>query len=180
MNLLGRMLVTCLGLGYLRPAPGTWGSLPPMVLALMLVTWLGNRAADHALVNLTIINAVLLVGCAVSAFACIRWGGAAEAHFGKKDPGSVVADEVAGQCVALLLLPWQWTDDARGIQRNMLLAATAFVIFRVLDILKPPPARHFQRLQGGSGILIDDLIVGLYACILTHIAAILFPFHAVS
>lgn len=169
MSMLGRMLITCFGLGYLRPAPGTWGSLPPVVMTLMLVFGLSNRESAGS--NVLILNAVLVMVLAVFSAACLKFGAAAEAHLGKKDPGTVVADEVAGQCLALLLLPWHWTNDAGGIQANILLAGASFVLFRILDIVKPPPARGLQRIGRGLGILIDDLIVGVYANILVQIAA---------
>lgn len=169
MSLFGRMLITCFGLGYLRPAPGTWGSLPPVVLTLMLVFALSNRESSGN--NVLFLNAVLVMVLAAFSAACLKFGASTEEFLGKKDPGTVVADEVAGQCLALLFLPWHWTNDAGGIQANILLAGAAFLAFRILDIVKPPPARGLQRIGGGLGILIDDLIVGVYANILVQVAA---------
>ena len=96
----------------------------------------------------------------------MRFGAWAEVHFGKKDPRQVVADETAGQCVALLALPWggDWSE-------NLVLAATAFVTFRLFDIVKPPPINRIQRLGGGWGILVDDLLAGLYALAATQLLA---------
>ena len=73
--------------------------------------------------------------------------------------GRVVIDEWAGYLITVILLPgtWQW-----------LLAA--FFVFRFFDIVKPPPANGLQRLKGGTGIMIDDMIAGLYGCILLHAA----------
>ena len=87
-------LVTVFGLGRLRPAPGTWGSLPPPLLVLALL-WSG---AALWVVNLTLV----LLGAAFG-IACARFGHLAEQRYGAKDPRQVVADETAGQCVALLL-----------------------------------------------------------------------------
>ena len=81
----------------------------------------------------------------------------AEAHFGQRDPGTFVLDEVAGYWLAMLLLPL----DA-GPNRVMLAMAIQFVLFRVVDIVKPPPANQVQRLPHGWGIVADDLIAGLY------------------
>jgi len=75
-----------------------------------------------------------------------------EKESGKEDPGHVVIDEVAGQFVALMLLPAEF--------RYVLLA---FVLFRVFDILKPPPVRQLERLHGGLGIMVDDVAAGVYA-----------------
>jgi phosphatidylglycerophosphatase A len=155
-------LVTVFGLGRLRPAPGTWGSLPPPALALALL-WSGAA--------LWVVNASLVLLGAAFGIACLRFGGQAERHFGAKDPRQVVADETAGQCVALLLLPWRGADEAGAWTINVALAATAFFAFRVLDIVKPPPARGLQRLSGGRGILADDLVAGAYALAVTQIVA---------
>lgn len=78
--------------------------------------------------------------------------GAAEAHFGRRDPGAVVVDEIAGQMVSLLfLVP---TPSALVV---------AFVLFRVFDVWKPFPVRRVERLPGASGIMFDDLLAGAYA-----------------
>ena len=88
-----------------------------------------------------------------------------------KDPRQVVADETAGQCVALLFLPWRAVGDAGAWTWNIALAATAFVAFRVFDIVKPPPIHGLQRLGGGRGILVDDLVASVYALVVAHAAA---------
>jgi len=151
----GVWMTSAMGLGHLRPAPGTWGSLPPVAVALALAMWGANPR--------TIDMVVAAIGLAFG-MACLVWGEAAERRHGRKDPGAVVADEVAGQSLALLWLPWS-TNNAHIIAT----AAIAFLSFRFFDIVKPPPARGWQRLPGGLGILIDDLVAGLYALLLTHI-----------
>jgi len=113
---------------------------------------------------------VALLGIAF-AIACLRFGAAAEREFGKKDPGTVVADEVAGQAVALLGLPWLTSGTVDAMTRNALMAAGAFFAFRILDIVKPPPANGFQSKRGGVGILLDDLVAGAYACAAAHLMA---------
>lgn len=171
MSLLGRLLMTCFGLGYLRPAPGTWGSLPPVVVSLILVIVLGSGNDSNQHIKPIVVNAALVVIGMVFSIGCLKFGAAAESLLGRKDPSSVVADEVAGQCIALLLLPWQWSDDFRSIERNVFLASAAFLAFRLFDIAKPPPARNLQRLAGGLGILVDDLIAGFYAMIAVQLLA---------
>jgi phosphatidylglycerophosphatase A len=74
------------------------------------------------------------------------------ARVGKKDPGLVVVDEVAGQWVTLIALPFTPTT-----------ALVGFLLFRVMDIVKPWPARALERLPGGLGIMADDLAAGIYA-----------------
>ena len=162
-------LLSALGLGYLRPAPGTWGSLPPVGLALLII-WLshpGIAPGEDAIV----INASLLVLGGLFSFACLRYGALGESRFGGKDPSNVVADEVAGQSIALLALPWRALNQPHAWKWNLALAATAFVAFRAMDIIKPPPAHQLQRLPAGAGILIDDLIAGVYALIVAQVAA---------
>jgi phosphatidylglycerophosphatase A len=116
------------------------------------------------------------VGSAVGlgAYAALRWAGAAplldllviaivtgagvwsatvaERHFGLEDPGPVVIDEVAGMLATLALLSVSWSGAVAG-----------FVLFRILDIIKPYPAGRLERLPGGLGIMADDLMAGLYA-----------------
>jgi phosphatidylglycerophosphatase A len=144
--------ITVLGLGHKRPAPGTWGSLPPVVLAaLLLVSGLGPGSSPW-LYSLLLVT-LFLWACA----GCIAQGDQAEARW-RKDPSQAVADETAGQCIPLLILP-----SLPGCTNFWWLIAAAFVLFRLADIAKPPPARGLQRLPAGWGILIDDLIAGVYA-----------------
>lgn len=147
------MALTVFGLGHMRPAPGTWGSLPPAGLAwVMLLVGVGSGAY----------HLILLAVCAVACLACILMGPYAEHRFARKDPSQVVADETAGQCIALALLP---ALDAGSFLHATLLVAGGFLLFRLFDIIKPFPAARLQRLPAGWGILVDDLIAGLYAMI---------------
>jgi phosphatidylglycerophosphatase A len=158
-----QMLLTAFGLGYQRPAPGTWGSALPVAAAIALVCGGGVLGLQ--------LNAIIVLIGVIFAIACMRFGADAESEFGRKDPGQVVADEVAGQCVAMLFLPWRAPHTTADWIWNLALAATAFFAFRFFDIVKPPPARSLQRLPGGSGILVDDLFAGVYALAVTHLAA---------
>lgn len=161
------LLVTVFGLGHLRPASGTWGSTPPVAFALLLIWVLGLDGLsvhDQWIVNISLV----LIGLIFS-IVCVRFGAEAEQCFAKKDPRQVVADETAGQCIALLFLPWRPMTDMEGWIWNLALAATAFFAFRILDIIKPPPANQLQRLAGGWGILADDLIAGAYALIVAQV-----------
>lgn len=168
------LLLTTFGLGHMRPASGTWGSTPPPALALLMILVLsgdGLSRFEHWLINIS-----LLLIALIFSIVCVRFGAEAEHRFGKKDPGQVVADETAGQAIALLFLPWRPMIDSEGWIWNVALAATAFFAFRILDIIKPPPANQIQRLAGGWGILADDLIAGGYALIVAQgIGHILLP-----
>jgi phosphatidylglycerophosphatase A len=82
---------------------------------------------------------------------------------GRKDPGVIVIDEVAGMMVAVLLLP-----------RTPGVLLCAFLLFRLFDIWKPFPAREAQALRGGLGVVVDDVIAGAYALVLIMGARMLF------
>ena len=137
---------------------------------MLLLLWLLTRGGQFVVPGLGSIgiNVVLIVIGTIFALACIKFGEAAEARFKGKDPRQVVADEVAGQTIALLFLPWVAAADGKQFLTNVKYAAIAFVMFRAFDIVKPPPAAGLQRLPGGLGILIDDIIAGIYALIATQ------------
>jgi phosphatidylglycerophosphatase A len=98
--------------------------------------------------------AIAVLGLAsVVLFVLGVWAaGEAETYFGRTDPGQVVMDEVVGQMLTLLLLPhagWRWLVGG-------------FVLFRLFDIVKPIPARQAERIPRGWGIMLDDVVAGLY------------------
>jgi len=154
------LLTTGFGLGLLRPGPGTWGSLPPVGLALAVVWWFGPGME----VNI----AVGALGLAF-ALACIKLGWWAERRFLRKDPPQVVADEIAGQALPLLFLPWETFGPGDAARHNLILAGLAFALFRVIDIAKPPPIKKLQIIPGGWGILIDDLVAGAFALVVVQV-----------
>lgn len=166
ISFFGRMSVTALGLGYLRPASGTWGSLPPVVAVMALL------ALDASTWQIVVLMAVSAV---TASLLCMRFGVRAERAFGRKDPSQVVIDEVAGQSIALLWLPWSALGGSTLVgalsTEQSIVAISAFLAFRVFDIIKPPPAHALQRLHGGAGILIDDLLAGVYALGVTWVVA---------
>jgi phosphatidylglycerophosphatase A len=86
--------------------------------------------------------------------------GVAEKHYGKKDDGRIVVDEYLTFPICMLGLPWLAHPS---------LLAVGFVVNRVMDIVKIPPARQSQRLPGGWGIVVDDAIACLYALALNHL-----------
>lgn len=163
MNTIARRserLLTTFGLGYCKPASGTWGSLPPVILA--------GGLAFGDLTNSTtrgVYDILMIVLFLVFSAACVLWGTDAEARW-SKDPGQVVADETAGQCVTLLMIP---TVLFTGTQSTILTLLGAFLLFRAFDILKPWPAGAMQKIPGGWGILLDDWIAGFMAGIVIWI-----------
>lgn len=174
-------LITVFGLGHMRPASGTWGSMPPVVIAGIL--WLvGCSPAATKPVSPLLFDAVKSMGSGVAegvyygvlsilflvfCWACVRFGDQAEAMFGH-DPKECVADETAGQCLSLLVLP---AAAFMTWKSAVLWLGVSFVLFRIFDIVKPWPARQIQKAPGGWGILLDDLFAGTYAAIVVGVAS---------
>lgn len=142
------LFATCFGLGRLPVAPGTWGSLPPVVLYMAAGILFGPVAAMGVLI------AILTVGCVVT----VAFSPAVIEQTGSKDPGKIVSDEVAG--VALTLLIMQFLTLKTGF---CVASALGFGLFRLFDIVKPWPCRRLEHLPAGWGILADDLMAGIYA-----------------
>ncbi len=159
---LKKFLMTAFGTGLLKPAPGTWGSMPPVALVLLLLWLIGPGLA---------LNSILIGVGVVFSVICVTLGDWAEREFTGKDPSQVVADEVAGQSLALLFLPWRSMQDVGAWKWNLLLLLGAFLAFRFFDILKPPPINQSQHLPSGWGILADDLIAGAFALIVVQLVA---------
>jgi phosphatidylglycerophosphatase A len=148
MNRLKLALVSCLFLGCSPFAPGTFGTLGGVAIA-----WLLSSSPHFP-------EWTLLV-CAVLYAATQPLGDWAERYAGKKDPGIFVIDEVIGY---LLTVIW-----FRG--PSPLALIVAFFVFRFFDIVKPPPARRFERIRGGHGILLDDVVAGLWGLFLVMLPA---------
>jgi phosphatidylglycerophosphatase A len=144
---LAVLIATLFGVGYARLAPGTVASLVTVV-ALGLIPF-----SRTGLVVFLIM--VVVVG---------TWAAhVAERVIGGKDPGAIVIDEVAGMTLSVVAFP---------LTTEVLLAGLAF--FRAFDVLKPPPARESQRIRGGVGVMIDDLIAGFYALAVIAVSRSLF------
>ena len=141
MKKLVLFLATGCGIGLFVPfAPGTFGSLPGVALAWWMASW---APSVQALVALALAAAAIPV-CSI-----------AEKMLGVKDDGRITADEWMLYPIAVLGLPLQtlpfWT------------LLVFFAVVRLVDIVKPPPARHLQAFHGGFGIVIDDFFANLYS-----------------
>jgi len=144
---LARMLATWFGAGDLPGAPGTWGSLAAIPVALVAVM-IGGQF---------LLMALILVGFIVGV-----WASGKLATFHRlEDPQRVVIDEVVGQWLAILPLALDWR-----------FYPVAFVLFRFADITKPWPLKGLERLNGGVGIMADDIGAGVYAGVLTWLIAV--------
>lgn len=164
--MLRTLIVTSFGLGKLRPAPGSWGSLPPCIIAAILL-YTNSPTYINTITQITILIA--------ASIACIALGTWAEKKFQGKDPGVVVIDEVAGMALALLFLPTTLITSANdgsttSTISGYLIILAAFILFRIFDIIKPQPANLMQQFPAGYGILLDDLVAGIYTNLILQIA----------
>ncbi|MEW6299335.1 MAG: phosphatidylglycerophosphatase A [Thermodesulfobacteriota bacterium] len=126
--------------GYAPVAPGTAGSLAALPLALLFAQlWFVSPLLQAGLLALAVVGACWVAG-------------RADRYLGVHDSGKVVIDEIVGILTATALL-----DLTLGR------LAVAFFLFRLFDILKPPPARYFdERVPGGAGVVLDDVWAGIY------------------
>jgi phosphatidylglycerophosphatase A len=132
----------------MRPGPGTWASAATVLL------WAGLA---HNLVpsrQTPVVTALVLLVTVIGIPAATQVARGS----GVKDPQFVVIDEVAGQLVALIAVPLAWKPFL-----------AAFILFRVFDIVKPPPVRQLEALPEGTGIVVDDVAAGLYALAVMHL-----------
>ena len=139
---------TFFGAGLLKPGPGTYGS------AAALLLWLTAAQTLHPahLPLYTAIAAVIVTLIGIPAATIVA------RESGREDPGHDVIDEVAGQLIALIFCPPDWAH-----------AVLALLLFRLFDILKPPPIRQLERLPAGTGIMLDDVAAGLFALAVVQI-----------
>jgi len=149
-----RLIASCFGLGWLPIAPGTWGSLPPVLAFAVL---------GHLDVSGSVIAAVMAAFVVAASVACVACVPAVAALAGKVDPGEVVVDEVAGQALVFLVIPWLPAD--LSLKQCCLVAAMGFLLFRAFDITKPWPIRKLELLPDGWGVLADDLLAGVFAAV---------------
>jgi phosphatidylglycerophosphatase A len=146
-------IATFFGIGYIKPGPGTWGSVATTLLWAAFALGAHPSRSTLLVATLAAIVVVVIVGVPAATIA--------EREAGRTDPGFVVIDEVAGQLIALLFCPPDWAH-----------ALIALILFRLLDITKPFPIRRIERLPAGWGIVFDDVGAGLYALIVASLVRI--------
>jgi phosphatidylglycerophosphatase A len=137
------LVATWFGSGLIPFAAGTWGSLAALPFAWIIQTWFGALG--------------LLVAAILATLAGIWASNVLSARAAVNDPGFIVIDEVAAMFLTLVAAPRTWWAYAIG-----------FLLFRAADIVKPWPASWCDReVHGGLGVMLDDLVAGLYACAAT-------------
>ena len=154
-----RLIATWFGVGLLRPAPGTWGTL-----AALPFVWLAHILGGFLLVALATL-AIFLVGW---------WASVVETRdSADPDPSEIVIDEVAGMFLAL----WPVSLGAQIAGVDVLALwpgwVAAFLAFRLFDIWKPGPVGWADRMHTPLGLMLDDIIAGLFAAAVVVLAAAL-------
>ncbi len=138
-----KMLATWFYVGNAPFAPGSMASIVGAAMAVFL--------ANNLFFFFVVLIAVCVLGFMVS--------GRMEEILNKKDPGCVVIDEVAGVMIAFFMLPAQW---------NIIIVA--YFLFRAFDMFKIYPVNKFEELGGGTGIMMDDIVAGIYTNVVMHLA----------
>ena len=133
--------------GYSPYISGTVGSLAALIIYLI-------PGFEQLFVIIPAIIIFMVYG--------IYLGNKFDVEYGK-DPAQCTVDEVVGMWISLVALP-----------KSIDIIVSAFILWRILDIIKPPPARNLERLKGGLGIMIDDVISGIYTLIIMHLVVYLF------
>ena len=150
MRTIAHLIATAGYVGSVPVAPGTAGAVVGVALVV------GLRALESESVALAVLVVVLGLG--------VWSAGVVERDLGGSDPGAVVIDEVAGMLITLMWVPVGWAGLVFG-----------FLAFRAFDIVKPFPARTAERLPGGWGIMVDDVVAGMYGQIAVRLALWIAP-----
>ena len=157
---MSTVIATIFGIGYLRPAPGTWGSLFALILAILLLESFG------------------IIGFALSLLFASVFGWWATREYLKqttsKDPSEVVIDELIGLWIAVL--PTAWAVFHYNVSSLDLWPGwtSSFFFFRIFDIYKPSLIGWADRKNGTLGVMLDDIFAGIAAAICTIILAVFY------
>lgn len=152
------LAVTTFGVGYLPLAPGTWGSMVGVAIYLIFGWFEANANASLKSLNDAQVSAwihafnliIFLLFCLLGIWAASR----ATKLFRHKDPSQAVVDEVIGQLITFLFIPFTFSWK---------LILAGFLLFRLFDIWKPYPIDSLQNLPAGIGVCADDILAGVYA-----------------
>lgn len=147
INIFEKIIGTGFYTGYIPFAPGTFGSI-----AALLIYYIPGFENPF----------ILLPAIFIFIFYGIYVGNKLEKIYGK-DPSQCTIDEMVGMWISLLFLP-----------KKIIISIFAFLIWRALDIIKPFPARNLEKLNGGLGIMIDDIVSAVYSLIILHILLLIF------
>ena len=139
-------------LGRLK-APGTWGSAAGLLWWALVVRLAHQKGGPHEFIfdSLVVLTAILLCGVAA-------------AFIGKKDPSEVILDEFAAMPLVFLFNPYVYRND----KISLVFILLGFLLFRLFDITKPFGVKALEKLPGGFGIVLDDVMAAIYANLVLH------------
>ena len=140
-----RLISTCLGIGYTPKGGGTVAAIAACIVWYML----GTGGNESLFLEIAATGIIFAVGVYSADQVEAAWG---------KDSSKVVIDEVAGMCLTLIWIPVNWQNVCVGL-----------VLFRFFDIAKPLYIRKMEKLKGGWGVMLDDMLAGLYSNIILHL-----------
>jgi phosphatidylglycerophosphatase A len=156
---LSLFIATGFGVGFIPLGPGTFGSVVGLLITYGLISFFKP--------DVLMVQNSLIIMSAMLAAAGIWSGTQAERILDQKDASQIVIDEVCGQVISFILISphlarlgpqWRWWMIA------------GFVLFRIFDIFKPYPLKHLQDFTGGLGVMMDDIIAGIYAAVALSLA----------
>ena len=147
-----KIWLSVLGSGFSPVMPGTCGSAVTASVFL-----LAALLSPSAVVLLTVTGIIAIHGFVVTAV----WGDKFISQYGP-DPGPIVSDAQCGQAITYL---WLWPVAEWSVNQILLITGAGFLIFRCFDIIKPPPVRQLEQIHGVWGIVLDDVMAGIYALI---------------
>lgn len=154
-------IATGFGVGFIPLGPGTWGSLVGLLIAYGLIAVFS--------LDVVLLQNALIIACIALAAIGIWSSTRAETSFDRKDAGQIVIDEVCGQVISFVFIApylvrlgpqWRWW------------MIPGFLLFRAFDIFKPYPINKLQDLRGGFGVMMDDIVAGIYAAVLMSLALV--------
>ena len=152
------LAITTCGVGYLPLAPGTWGSLLAVAFYALLSNAFGTLRYKPSLAEpeflVAAIHAVILIAFLLFTLLGVWAAGRATELLGDLDPSKAVVDEVIGQLIVFLFIPFT---------SSWWMIGAAFAFFRLFDIWKPYPIDYLQNLPAGIGVCADDILAGVYA-----------------
>jgi phosphatidylglycerophosphatase A len=147
LNFFEKLIGSGFYTGYIPFASGTWGSLAALIIYLI-------PGFEKPVIIIPAIVLFTILGIFIGNKFDVVYG---------KDPAECTVDEMVGMWISLLFLP-----------KTILVVTAAFLCWRAFDIFKPAPARELESLKGGVGIMMDDIVAGIYSLLLLHLILFIF------
>ncbi len=165
-DLIAVIFATGFGAGLIPIGPGTFGSIVGLLIAYGLISVFSPEVV--------LLQNALIVASLILAAAGIWSGTRAERIFGQKDAGQIVIDEVCGQVISFVFIAPYLVRLGPPWRCQFAWVIAGFVLFRAFDILKPYPLDRLQDLEGGFGVIMDDIGAGIYAAVVMSLLLLFF------